>query len=99
MDTGSCKTIIDTKLCELAGIKYRPANGADCGTYSVPGTGSTNRYAGIVDQDLEVRFGGEVVYLLRGMRVINHPHPLLLVGADVLCGGRKAPMWNFNRVH
>ena len=31
--------------------------------------------------------------------MINHPHPLLLVGADVLCGGRSPPMWNFNGVH
>ena len=40
-----------------------------------------------------------MIYLIRGMRVINHPHPLLLVGADVLCGGRSPPMWNFNGVH
>ena len=29
------------------------------------------------------------------MRVINHPHPFLLLGTDVLRGGRPIDSWNF----
>ena len=29
------------------------------------------------------------------MRVIKHPQPFLLLGADVLRGGRSAEQWNF----
>ena len=32
------------------------------------------------------------------MRVIDHPFPLFLIGADVLCGGRKAPSWNYEGI-
>lgn len=29
------------------------------------------------------------------MRVIAHPHPFILLGADVLSGGRDSKSWNF----
>lgn len=29
------------------------------------------------------------------MRVIEHPHPFMLLGADVLQGGRDPSVWNF----
>lgn len=29
------------------------------------------------------------------MRVFDHPFPMVLLGADVLCGGRQPPGWNF----
>ena len=73
VDTGSCKTIVDTKLCQAAGLRFRPAKGGDCGTYAVPGTGATNFYAGKIEDDVTLQFGDQVVYILRGMRVIEHP--------------------------
>jgi hypothetical protein len=30
--------------------------------------------------------------------VIDHPHPFLLLGADVLSGGRKLGQWNFSGI-
>ena len=32
------------------------------------------------------------------MRIISHPFALFLLGADILCGGRKAPSWNYKGV-
>ena len=46
IDSGSCKTIVDTQLCEALGIKYRKAVNGNCGTYAVPGMGQTNFYEG-----------------------------------------------------
>ena len=44
-------------------------------------------YAGIVEHPFELRLGGQVKFTLTGMRVIKHPFPLFLIGADILCGG------------
>ena len=33
---------------------------------------------------------------LRELKVICHPDPLLLIGTDVLCGGREG--WNFRAI-
>jgi hypothetical protein len=35
---------------------------------------------------------------VRNLRVIEHPHPFLLLGADVLSGGRKPGQWNFSGI-
>ena len=36
--------------------------------------------------------------MLSGLRVIKHPFPLFLLGADVLCVCRKAPSWNYEGI-
>ena len=55
-------------------------------------------YAGVVEAGFEMRLGEQVSFTLTGMRVINHPFALFLLGADILCGGRKAPSWNFTGI-
>ena len=45
---------------------------------------------------VRLHFGTEVVVALPEIKVITHPEPLFLLGADVLCGGRKG--WNFRSV-
>ena len=55
-------------------------------------------YTGIVEARFEMRLGEHVSFTLTGMRVINHPFALFLLGADILCGGRKAPSWNYTGV-
>lgn len=40
----------------------------------------------------------EVVFSLRGLKLIRHPHPLFLVGSDVLSGGRGSGQWNYSGV-
>ena len=42
--------------------------------------------------------GDSVRFMLSGLRVIEHPFPLFLLGANVFCGGRKAPSWNYNGI-
>ena len=39
VDSGSYKTIMDTSMARILGLKIRQAVHSDCGTYSVPGTG------------------------------------------------------------
>ena len=40
-----------------------------------------------------LRFGKEVQLELRELKLIHHSEPLLLIGADVLCGGRAG--WTY----
>jgi hypothetical protein len=39
IDSGSYKTIMDTSMARVLGLKVGHAVKGDCGTYSVPGTG------------------------------------------------------------
>ncbi len=54
VDTGACKTILDTEMAKGLGLKIRYAQDGDCGKYAVPGTGCTNEYAGVVDEPVVV---------------------------------------------
>lgn len=86
-------------MCEQLGIKYQAANGGNCGTYAVPGTGATNFYHGAVRERLILQFGEKVKFSITGLKVIDHPTNLMLLGADVMCGGRLSGMWNFDGIH
>ena len=67
----------------------------DCGRFGVPGTGQTMTYAGLIKSPFTMRLGPNVSFVISGMRVLEHPHPLMLIGADILCGGRAPPSWNY----
>lgn len=54
VDSGSYKTIMDVGMARMLGLPIRTAVGGDCGTYSVPGTGQSNAYEGIVDGEVRL---------------------------------------------
>lgn len=95
VDSGSYKTIMDVGMARMLGLEYRDAQGGDCGTYSVPGTGQSNVYAGVVRDEVRLQLAPGVTYGIRGLKLINHPHPLFLIGSDVLSGGRGDGQWNY----
>ena len=76
----------------------RRAIQGECGWYSVPGSGVEHDYAGIVEASFVIRLGEHVSFTLTGMRVIDHPFALFLLGADILCGGMMTPSWNYTGV-
>ena len=82
-------------MAQALGLKIRNSVGGDCGKYSVLGTGVTNHYAGVVEGQVRFQLGPNVVFEVRGMRVLDHPHPLFLLGSDILRGGRAGTEWNF----
>ena len=94
-DTGAYKTVMDVKMAEAFGLPIRRASNGDCGRYAVPGSGVEHDYVGVVLAPFTMRLGVGVKFTLTGMRIIEHPFPLFLLGADVLCGGRKSPAWNY----
>ena len=72
-----------------------------CGKFSVPGSEAVHSYAGIVEGSTTLKNSDRVEAKVHNMRVISHPHPFVLLGADVLSGGRDPSTWNFTgmRVH
>ena len=96
VDTGAHRTIIDTKMASALGLKVR--TDVTCGKYSVPGSEAVHAYAGIVEGDTDLQISREIRTRVRNLRVIDHPHPFLLLGADVLSGGRNLGQWNFSGI-
>ena len=94
-DSGAYKTVMDLHMAEAYGLTVRRAVSGDCGRYSVPGSGVEHDYAGVVESPFVMRLGERVAFTLTGMRVIEHPFALFLMGADVMCGGRDGPSWNY----
>lgn len=95
VDSGSYKTIMDVGMARILGLPIREAKQGDCGTYSVPGTGRSNCYAGVVEGEVKLQLAPGVTYAIQGLKLIDHPHPIVLVGSDVLSGGRGAGQWNY----
>ena len=89
---------MDLKMARHLGLPVRLAKQGDCGQYGVPGSGLQHDYAGVIMQPFVLRLGEKVQFVISGMRVIDHPYPLFLLGSDILCIGRKPPSWEFGGV-
>ncbi len=48
----------------MLGLPVKNAVGGDCGTYSVPGTGQSNAYEGIVDGEVRLQLAPGVIYAI-----------------------------------
>jgi hypothetical protein len=53
---------------------------------------------GLCEGDTDLQISRDIRTRVRNLRVIDHPHPFLLLGADVLSGGRKSGQWNFSGI-
>ena len=54
----------------------------------MPGSDAVHSYAGVVDGETTIQISDKVLAKVKNLRVIDHPHPFALLGADVLRGGR-----------
>ena len=61
----------------------------------MPGSDAIHSYAGVIEGVTTLRIGENVEAKVENMRVIDHPHPFVLLGADVLSGVRDSKSWNF----
>ena len=76
---------------------YRVVVG-NCRKFGVPGNGLEHDYVGVVKSSFELRVGDSVRFVLSGLQVIEDLFPLFLLGAYILCGGWKAPSWNYKGI-
>lgn len=67
----------------------------NCGKFSVPGSDAVHSYAGVVEGETVIQIGPKLYARVANLRVIEHPHPFFLLGADILRGGRPEDSWNF----
>ena len=66
--------------------------------WEVPGNGIGHDYIGVVENSFELRVWDSVKFVLSGLQVIEHSFPSFLLGTNVLCGGWKAPSWNYEGI-
>ena len=85
-------------MAQAFGLRVRCIVNGDCGHYSVPGSGVEHDYAGVVEASFVLKLGEFVSFTLTGMRIIDHPFALFLLGADIMCGGRDKPSGNYTGV-
>jgi hypothetical protein len=81
-------------MARVLGLRVRKET-ADCGRFSVPGSDAVHAYAGVVEGETILQISGKVLARVNNLRVISHPHPFMLLGSDVLRGGRPRDSWNF----
>jgi hypothetical protein len=55
---------MDTKMAKILGLQVREAVHGDCGTYSVPGTGQSNQYAGVVAKEVRLQLAPDVIFYI-----------------------------------
>ena len=96
-DTGSCCTIFSVSFAQACNLPIRWAQNADCGTFQVPGTPNLQAYADVVEQ-VPLWFSKDVKFLVRRVKVVNHPYPLCLIGSNILCRGRATNEINFKGI-
>lgn len=94
VDTGAHRTVMSPDYARELGLHVTAAVNGNCGRFGVPGSGIIHDYAGVVEAPFELRLGEDVKFVLTGMKLLNNPFPLALLGADVLGAGRK-DMWNY----
>ncbi len=94
VDTGAHRTVICTGMARTMGLVVN-TEAKNYGKFSVPGSDAIHAYAGVVAGDTLLYLNERVLAKVNNLRVIQHPHPFMLLGSDVLRGGRPLNTWNF----
>ena len=94
LDTGGHASVIDKQTATEMGLNIIPAQSGNFGSYHSPGYGP-KPYAGLVYGPVPIRFSESVVLLIPYIRVIESSVRLVILGADLLSGGRSPSRWNF----
>ena len=85
-------------MAQAFGLCVRRTVNSNCGRCSVPGSGVEHDYARVVEASFVLKLGEFISFTLTGMRIIDHPFALFLLGADIMCGGHAKPSWNYTGV-
>ena len=94
VETGSCQTLLDLGMTRYLHLPVRVATLGEFGCYLVPGSTELKAYHGVMESLFTVTLADGVHMELKGIRVVEHQAPLLLLGADVMRGGCISG-WNF----
>ena len=97
-NSGAYQMVMDHWMAQAFGLCMHCTVNGNCGHYSVPGSGVEHDYAGVVEASFVLKLGEFVSFTLTGMRIIDHPFALFLLGADIMYGGRAKPSWNYTGV-
>ena len=74
-------------------LDVTPMNNGNFGSYSSPSY-CPKPYAGIAHGPVDLQFSWEVMLRVPFVQVIQSEKPQIIVGIDLLCGGRDISRWN-----
>ena len=77
------------------GLTIRRAVNGECRKFGVSGSGVIHEYYECVEDPSELRPGEKVRFIVTGLRILEHPHPLVLLGVDLLQRRHAPPGWNY----
>ncbi len=101
LETGGHASVIDHNTAKDMGLSIiPPSKKGGFGSYHSPGYGPRH-YVGLVYGPVPIRFSEKVVLLIPYIRVIESNSRIVILGADLLSGGRDPDHWNYAglRVH
>ena len=79
------------RMAAAFSLTIRRAVNGDCTKFGVPGSGVIHEYYGCIEDPFELRLGSKVRFIVTGLRILEHPHLLVLLGVDVLQRERVPP--------
>lgn len=86
-DSGGARSMVDVDTATKLGIDWVPAKNGEFGSCQGIG-GEPLAYTGQARNPVWVQLDKEVVLFVPAMKVIQHPHPILIIGGDTLRAGR-----------
>ena len=63
--------------------------------FRAPGSEVERKNTRVVEDSFELRVRDPLRFVLTGLWVIDNPSSLFLLSSGILCGGCKAPNWNY----
>ena len=80
VDTSAYKTIMCPQMAAAFGLTIRRAVNGDCRKFGLPGSGVIHEYYRCVEDPFKLCLGDKVRFIITGLRILEHPHPLVLLG-------------------
>ena len=84
VNTGAYKTVMCPRMAAAFGLTSCRAVNGDCGKFGVPGSGVIHEYYRCVEDAFKLHLSNKVRFVVTGLQILEHPHPLVLLGVDVL---------------
>lgn len=86
--------MIDLASAQAMGLNVTKAHNNNFGHYFSPGY-KPQPYAGLVHGPITLKFSNQVTLSVPYIKIVESERPLIILGADLLAGGRTSGGWNF----
>ena len=84
INTDAYRTIMYKEMTKAYEMKEHMSQGGDYSKFGMPGSGVVHNYACRVKGPFKLSLSDKVRFLVRGMRIVSHLFPMMLLDADIL---------------